>query len=104
VTSAKRQPVLLEVPTAAQTGVAGTAGFEAVAWQSMVAPAGMPAELVDRYSELIGKVIAQPEFRERLEREGFEPEYRGPAALAAYIRSESSRWGAVVKTSGTQID
>jgi tripartite-type tricarboxylate transporter receptor subunit TctC len=104
VTSRKRQGAVPEVPTVAESGVPGTAGFEAVAWQSIVAPAGTPADVVERLSREIGKIMAQPELRQKLEREGIEPDSSTPAQLAAYIRKEAQRWGAVVRASGTTID
>ena len=106
VTSAKRQSALPEVPTVAESGVAGTQGFEAVAWQSLVAPAGTSKEIVSRYAEALAKVMAQPAVRAKLEQDGFEPVARSmsPDQLAAYIRTESERWGKVIKASGASID
>lgn len=104
VTSKKRQPAVPEVPTVAESGVAGTKDFEAVAWQSIVAPAGTPADIVERYSREIGRIMAEPALRQRLERDGFEPESSTPAQLGAYITSEARRWGPVVRASGTTID
>jgi tripartite-type tricarboxylate transporter receptor subunit TctC len=107
VTSARRQPALPEVPTVAESGAAGTRGFEAVAWQSLVAPAGTPAELVQRYALALSRVMAQPELRAKLEAEGFEPVASpgpSPEQLAAYIRSETERWARVVRSAGTTID
>ncbi|TFZ00578.1 tripartite tricarboxylate transporter substrate binding protein [Ramlibacter henchirensis] len=104
VTSAKRQPALQDVPTIAESGAPGTKDFEAVAWQSLVAPAGTPRELVDRYAQALAKVMNQPELRARFSADGFEPGTMMPQALAAYIRSESERWGKVVKASGATMD
>jgi tripartite-type tricarboxylate transporter receptor subunit TctC len=104
VTSRKRQDILPEVPTVAESGVPGTAGFEAVAWQSIVAPAGTPAAIVERYSREIGKIMAQPELRARLQGEGLEPGSSTPAQLAAYMKDETRRWGEVVRNSGTTIE
>ena len=106
VTSAKRQTALPDVPTVAESGVPGTKGFEAVAWQSLVAPAGTPKEIVNRYADALAKVMAQPAVRSKLEQDGFEPVARSmsPDQLAAYIRSESERWGKVIKASGASID
>jgi tripartite-type tricarboxylate transporter receptor subunit TctC len=106
VSSSSRQSALPEVPTVAESGVPGTQGFEAVAWQSLVAPAGTPRELVNRYSDALAKVMAQPELRAKLEQDGFEPVARRmtPDELAGYIRSETERWGNVIKTSGAAID
>jgi tripartite-type tricarboxylate transporter receptor subunit TctC len=106
VTSAKRQSALPDVPTIAESGVPGTKGFEAVAWQSLVAPAGTPKEIVNRYAGALAKVMAQPAVRSKLEQDGFEPVARSmsPDQLAPYIRSESERWGKVIKASGASID
>jgi tripartite-type tricarboxylate transporter receptor subunit TctC len=106
VTSAQRQPALPEIGTIAESGAAGTRGFEAVAWQSLVAPAGTPRELVQKYAEALHRVIAQPELRARLEAEGFEPAATGgsPDKLAAYIRTETDRWGKVIRASGATVD
>jgi len=104
VTSKKRQPTFPDVPTVAESRLPGTADFEAVAWQSIVAPAGTPAPVVERLSQEIAKVIAQPALRQKLENDGFEPGSSTPAQLAAYIRSESERWGQVIRASGATID
>ena len=106
VTSAKRQPAVADVPTIAESGQAGTKDFEAVAWQSVVAPAGTPPELINRYAEALAKVMKEPALRARLEGDGFEPVSvaMSPAQLGAYQRSETERWGKVVRASGTTID
>ena len=106
VTSARRQSALPEVGTVAESGAAGTQGFEAVAWQSLVAPAGTPAELVRKYNEALAQVMANKELRARLEADGFEPVNgtMSPGQLAAYIRSETERWGKVIRASGATID
>ena len=106
VTSAKRQPTFPEVPTVAESGAPGTANFEAVAWQSLVAPTGTPRDLVDRYAGALAGVMAQPELRKKLEQDGFEPVSRSmsPEQLAAYIGTETERWSSVVKASGATVD
>ena len=106
VTSAKRQAALPEAPTVAESGVPGTQGFEAVAWQSLVAPAGTQKDIVNRYADALAKVMAQPALRKKLEQDGFEPVSRSmsPDELAAYIRDETERWGKVIKQSGASID
>lgn len=106
VTSAKRQVALPDVPTVAESGAAGTRGFEAVAWQSVVAPAGTPKEVVHKLAAALDKVIAQRDLRARLESEGFEPATPGgtPERFAAYIRSETERWGQVIRSAGATVD
>ena len=106
VSSAKRQTALPDVPTIAESGVPGTRSFEAVAWQSLVAPAATPRDLVHRYADALNRVIAQPGLRVKLESEGFEPATPGgtPEQFAAYIRSEADRWGKVIRTAGATVD
>jgi tripartite-type tricarboxylate transporter receptor subunit TctC len=106
VTSAKRQTALPEIPTVAESGAPGTRGFEAVAWQSLVAPAGTPKDVVQKFADALNKVIAQPDLRTKLEAEGFEPAAPGgtPERFAAYIRSETERWGQVIRSAGATVD
>ena len=103
VTSLKPLSALPNVPTVAASGVAGTRGFEAVAWQCLVAPAGTPKEIISNYSEQLAKVMAQPALREKLERDGFDPGASTPDELAAYIKTETERWGKVIRASGAII-
>jgi tripartite-type tricarboxylate transporter receptor subunit TctC len=104
VTSARRQPVLLDVPTIAESGAPGTKEFQAVAWQSLVAPAGTSATIVAKYAEALSKVLNMRELRARLAADGIEPSTMMPAQLAAYMRSETGRWGKVIKASGAALD
>ena len=106
VTSAHRQPALPDVPTVAESGAAGTKDFEAVAWQSLVAPAGTPPDVIRKDADALAKVIAQKDVRARLESEGVEAAATpmSPEQLAAYIRTESERWAKVIKASGATID
>ena len=104
VTSRKPQIALPQVLPVAESGAAGTRGFEAVAWQSLVAPAGTPTDIISRYSEQLIRIMAQPELREKLERDGFDPRSSTPEELATYIRVETERWGKVIRASGASLD
>lgn len=104
VTSARRQPTLLDVPTVGESGAPGTVNFKGTAWQSLVAPTGLPADLVTKYADALAKVMHQRELRARLAADGFEPETMSPKELAAYIRSETVRWGQVISASGATVD
>jgi tripartite-type tricarboxylate transporter receptor subunit TctC len=104
VTSRARQPSLPEVPCLADVGVAGLAQFEALGWQSLVAPAGTPGEVVDRFNRLLVQWIDQPAVRERLQREGLEPRTGTPEQLAATIRTETDRWAKIIKAARVAVD
>lgn len=104
VTSARRQPTLLNTPTIAESGQPGTADFQGIAWQSLVAPAGTPAAIVSKYADALAKVMNQRELRARLAADGFEPGSMMPKELAAYIRTETERWSKVIKVSGATVD
>jgi tripartite-type tricarboxylate transporter receptor subunit TctC len=104
VTSSRRQAAMPEVPTIAESGAAGTRDFQAVAWQSLVAPAGTPPELIARFAAALDKAMKQPQIQDRLAAEGVEAATLPPQQLAAYVKSETTRWGAVVKASGATLD
>jgi tripartite-type tricarboxylate transporter receptor subunit TctC len=104
VTSTRRQPTLLDIPTIAESGAPGTSNFKGIAWQSLVAPAGTPVETLEKYADALAKVMTQRELRARLAADGFEPETMTPKQLASFIRTETERWGKVINASGATVD
>lgn len=100
VTSAKRSPVLPDVPAMAET----LPGFEALSWYGIAAPAGTPRAIVNRLNAEIVKALATPDLRARLEAEGAVPDASSPEEFAAFIRAEIPRWGQAVKASGAKLD
>lgn len=101
VTSAKRSSVYPDIPTAAEAGVKG---FEVSAWYSIVAPAGTPRLIIDRLHGELVKALRQKEVTARLLAEGAEPAGLPPDAFAELMRSETAKWGRVVKISGMKAD
>jgi tripartite-type tricarboxylate transporter receptor subunit TctC len=98
VTSPKRVAAAPEIPTLAE---AGLAGFELVAWQGVVAPAGLPRAIVEQLAAQIGKLVADPAMRDKLTMVALEPlPGSTPDSFAAYVRTEVDRWAAIVKSSG----
>ncbi|MDB5416069.1 MAG: Tricarboxylate transport protein TctC, partial [Rubritepida sp.] len=89
VTTAQRTPLLPDVPTLAQAGVAG---YEFAGWYGMVAPAGLPAPIAARMSAAIVEVLREPSIHERLLRIGADLNASGPAEFAAFLREEDTRW------------
>jgi len=98
VTSAKRLPVMPDVPTVAES----YKGFEAVDWKALVAPAGTSPEIVKKLSAAVDKALAKPATISQLLAEGSTPVGGSPEQAAQYIKSEHARWGAAVREAGVQ--
>lgn len=101
VTGPKRTVLLPNVPTVSESGFPG---FEALAWHGVYAPAGTPQEIVDKLNKEIAAVLAEPEVRERLLKDGIEPVGASPAAFAAYTREEIRKWGAIVRAANIRLE
>jgi tripartite-type tricarboxylate transporter receptor subunit TctC len=101
VSSAKRMSAIPDVPTIAESGVAG---FESGSWQGVIAPAATPREIVGRLNSEIARIVNTPEMRERLEKQGADVRTNTPDEFAAFIRNEKTRWAKVVKDANVKID
>ena len=97
VSSARRLPSLPDVPTLAESGLAG---FESVGWLGLVAPAGTPAEIVARLNEAFVKALKDPSVVEKIRTLGAEPAPMSPGQFARFIASESEKWSRLVKEAG----
>jgi tripartite-type tricarboxylate transporter receptor subunit TctC len=104
VSSPKRLALLPEVPTVAESGVAGTKGFEADQWYGLVAPAGTPAEVVALLNQQVNKALASEEVRARLAAEGAEATPATPQVFAQLIAGEIPRWQRVIKNARITLD
>ncbi|MFZ3123635.1 MAG: tripartite tricarboxylate transporter substrate binding protein [Acidovorax sp.] len=101
ITTSKRSPELPDVPTVAEAGVPG---YEAMSWFGMFAPAATPKPVLDKLSGALAKVLANPEVKKKIADQGGEPVNETPAQFATFIKSESAKWGKVVKESGASLD
>ena len=101
VSSAKRHPLLPDVPSLSEAGVKD---FEAVAWFGFLAPPGTPRDITARLSAEIAKVLAIPEIRQRLVDGGSEVIGNSPEAADKFLQSEIARWGVVVKAANIRAD
>ncbi|HEV7575357.1 MAG TPA: tripartite tricarboxylate transporter substrate binding protein [Caldimonas sp.] len=102
VTSSERSGALPDVPTVAEAGP--VKGFEASSWFGLLAPAGTPAEIVNRVQQESAKALGSAALKERLQSQGAVPGGMAPADFARFIAAESKKWAAVVKTSGAKVD
>jgi tripartite-type tricarboxylate transporter receptor subunit TctC len=98
VTTEKRLPQLPEVPAIAEV----LPGYESSAWFGLFGPGGMSADIARRTSDAARQAIAQPEMRKRLETEGAIPVGNTPEQFSAFVQSEITRWGKVVRYSGAK--
>src|SRR5688572_25954032 len=90
----KRLPLLPDVPTAAEAGVAN---FEATSWFGIAAPAGTPPAIVARLHKAIAEAVRTPTMRERFAKTGAQLVGDTPEHFAAQIRAERAQWGEIIK-------
>jgi tripartite-type tricarboxylate transporter receptor subunit TctC len=96
-TGPKRAELMPSVPTVAEQGYAG---YEALNWYGFLGPAGMPTAIVNRLHDEFAKALANPQVIAAMKKTGVEPQSSTPAEFGAYIKSEYSTWGKVIKQAG----
>ena len=101
VASEKRLPILPDVPTFVEQGIPGMLGST---WASMIAPAGTPRDIVNRMSEAVNQIIRSEETRAKLEAMGTFAEGTTPEACDAFLASETTKWGKVIRDAGVTLD
>jgi tripartite-type tricarboxylate transporter receptor subunit TctC len=97
VTSPKRLPALPEAPTMREVGYAG---IELDAWFGLVAPAGTPEPVIGKLNAAFVQAVRDPEVTRQIIDQGAEPAGDTPDAFAAFIVSETERFGKIVKAAG----
>ncbi|MDO8285825.1 MAG: tripartite tricarboxylate transporter substrate binding protein [Rhodoferax sp.] len=102
VTSTTRSGALPEVPTIEEA--AGLKGFEATSWFGLLAPAGTPADVVNRLQQEVARALNIPTIKDKMLAQGAIPSGNTPAQFAALIDSEHKKWAQVVKVSGARVD
>ena len=101
VASLTRSPLLPDVPTMTE---AGLPGFEAVGLADVFAPAGTPPEIVAKVSADIAAVLKEPEVRDKLAGMGLEVVGSSPTEFSRYVKSESEKWGKVIRDAGVKAE
>jgi len=99
ITSAKRSPLLPDLPTMAEAGVPK---FETSTWYGLLAPAATPRDIVAKLNQTINTIVRTPDFSKRLAQLGADPVADTPEYFANYLKSEIERWAPVVKASGAK--
>lgn len=100
VTSDKRHPLAPEVPTVAES----YPGFQVQTWVGILAPAGVRREIVMRLNEELLRTLQLPEVRETLVKRGYDAAASTPEAFGAWIRSETDKWGRVIRERRITLD
>ncbi len=101
VATSKRSVNAPELPTIAESGLPG---FDATAWQGLVGPAGLPADVVKRLNDAFNKVMATPAIRDKLVGGGLEPIGGTPQQFSRFIDSEISKWVKIAKDVGAKAE
>jgi tripartite-type tricarboxylate transporter receptor subunit TctC len=93
-TGSKRSPSMPDLPTVAESGVAG---YESLSWSGIAVPAGTPRAVVERLNKDLNAVLATAEMRQKLAEQGAETIGGPPDAFAQHIRAEREKWSRLIR-------
>ena len=100
VMGASRLSEVPEIPSIGET----VPGYDVYVWQSVVAPAKTPPEIVAKLNGALVRIMKMPDVKERLLTAGIETTSSTPEELAAFIRAETARWAPIIKSTGLKVD
>jgi tripartite-type tricarboxylate transporter receptor subunit TctC len=101
ITGAQRSPAAPDVPTLAESGLPG---YQAYAWNGLLAPAGTPPAVINRLSEELKTALSQPAVQEKFSAQGFAATWTAPAQAAGFLQNEVEKWGLTVQQSGAKVE
>ena len=102
ITSLKRSALAPEFPTVAEMGIPG---FDTATWSGLYLPSATPRDLVRRVHADISKIQTAPEFRKRMLDIGIDQsEVDSPEKLSAFLKSETAKWGKVIREAGVRAE
>ena len=96
---AQRSEATPEIATAQQNGVQG---YDVVSWNALFAPAGTPAEIVDRLNTALREILTDPSVKKRLLELGIEARASTPEAISDRLKADIEKWRAVIEKAGIQ--
>ena len=99
--STQRSPLLPDVPTVSE---AGLPGYDVSTWYGLVAPAGVPKEIIARLLAETVRVLERPDVKQWLHASAYEPRTSTPEEYAAFTRREVEKWAKVIKAAGVRVD
>ena len=101
VTTAKRSPLVPDLPTLAE---AGLPGFDIYTWWGFMAPAGTPKEIIAKWNAEVTRILNTPEMQAFFAQQGAEPAPDSPEQFAALIQGEIPKYAKIIKASGAKVD
>jgi tripartite-type tricarboxylate transporter receptor subunit TctC len=101
ITGEKRSAAAPDLPTIAESGLPG---YQAYAWNGLLAPAGTPPAVLARLSEELKTALAQPAVQEKFAAQGFATAWTSPAEAAGFLKAEVEKWGRTVQQSGAKVE
>jgi tripartite-type tricarboxylate transporter receptor subunit TctC len=101
VAAERRLPMLPEVPTFIEQGIAG---FSGSTWAGLLAPARTPATIIKRVSDEVSRIVQLDDVKSRLEGMGTLPAGSTPEEFAAFIDAETAKWGKVIREAKVKLD
>ena len=101
VTTARRWSELPDVPTVAEAGVPG---YEATLWLGLAAPAGTPADIINRLHAETAKALQDAELLQSFRVAGVNASIMSPAEFGTFLRTEHDKWGKVVRDTGATVN
>ena len=100
VTSAKRSQAVPDLPTVGET----VPGYESVSWSAILAPKGLPRDIVARWNKEINRMLQMPDVKERMAASGLEIVGGTPAYLRKVIEQDIAKWKKVVKAANIKVN
>jgi tripartite-type tricarboxylate transporter receptor subunit TctC len=101
ISTARRFEAVPAIPTMIESGVPG---FDLAPWNALFAPHGTPAAVISLLNAEVAAILAEPETRQRLVQIGIDPAGGSPEQLAAFVRSETQKWGDLVRKANIKAD
>jgi len=101
VTTAKRFPLLPDLPSIAESGYPG---FEALAWNGLLVPAGTPRPIIARLNTEINAILRQPDVQKKLNDSGFDLPGGTPEDFGRLISGEAEKWAPVIRKVGLKVE
>lgn len=102
VTSAGRSTLVPDVPSLAESGVAGLPGFQLEIWNAVAAPASMPQAHIDKVAKAVVEIVRRPDIRQRLFNQGWQAVGTAPEGLAKRIRADTAQMESVIRAQSIQ--